>query len=328
MSLLTKPSELKIEKTFKGLVYGQPGTGKTTCALSSPNPVCIDFDKGMVRVQPQHRVPCLQVDTYQQVLDLLASDEIAPFDTIVCDTLGKLIDRICDYVASKNPKARQADGQMTMKGWGEVKNTFHAFFKLIASKNKSILFVAHESEEKNGDETIKRPDCSGSARKDIVKELDFMGYMEMVGNKRMINFSPTERFYAKNALGLDQAIELPSTDKGNDFIARYIVGLSHQRLVEQAALRDRYDSLVNLIDSNITGLENAEQVNTYYAEMGKKEAIWDSAFYEKRKLADRLKEIGVEFDKASKKFADKVKVNGVNPVANSDTPPFLQSMAY
>ena len=151
-SLLTNPADLQSSNILKGLVYGQPGIGKTTLAISAPNPVCIDFDKGMKRVQPKDRVPSLQVDNYQQVLELLESDEIKPFDTLVFDTLGKLIDRICDYAAFKNPKARQGDGQMSMKGWGEVKSYFQALVKLLEGKNKSLLFVAHESEEKNGDE--------------------------------------------------------------------------------------------------------------------------------------------------------------------------------
>lgn len=306
MSLLTKPGDLIPNTLFKGLIYGQPGSGKTTLALSSPNPVCIDFDRGMHRVQPQFRVPSLQVDTYKQVLELIGSEEIAPFDTIVCDTLGKLIDRMCDYIASNNPKARKSDGGMTMQGWGEVKTTFQTFFKLLAAKNKSLLFVAHESEEKNGDETIKRPDCSGSARKDIVKELDFMGYVEAVGSKRIINFNPSDKFYAKNSLDLPQGIELPDPVKtGNNFIAKQVVELMRVRAVNQAELLEKYEALISLIDMNIEALKTAEDVNGYYAEMGKKQVIWDSAFYEKRKLNDHLPKIGVEFDKAGKVFRDK-----------------------
>lgn len=322
MSLLTAPGELKPNPVFKGLIYGQPGSGKTTLALSAPNPVCLDFDRGMSRVQPQFRTASLQVSTYKEVLALLESEEIAPFDTIVCDTLGKLIDRMCDYVAGNNPKARQADGQMTMKGWGEVKTTFHAFLKLLVSKNKSLLFVAHESEEKSGDDTIKRPDCSGSARKDIVKELDFMGYVEMVGNKRIINFNPSDKFYAKNSLDLPQGIELPDPAKtGNNFISKHIVDMMVNRAVGQKALLDRYESLIGVIDAGIKGLKTAEDVNTFYAEMGKKEVIWDSDFYQKRKLKEHIAKIGVEFDKEKKTFVKKAV-----PESAGDSPPFLQNM--
>lgn len=303
MSMLTKPEELQPAILFKGLIYGQPGSGKTTLAISAPNPVCIDLDHGMHRVQPQFRVPSLQVESYDQILQLINSDEVSPFDTIVIDTLGKLIDRMCDYVAKVNPKARQADGQMTMKGWGEVKNGFHSFYKLLASKNKSLVFVAHESEEKSGDETIKRPDCSGSARKDIVKELDFMGYVEVLGGRRVINFNPSDRFYAKNSIDLPQGMELPSPEKsGNVFLSKQVVDLMKIRAAEQNALRGQYESLIALIDSNIDDLKTADQVNEYYKEMSSKSAIWDSAFYEKRKLNDHIQKIGVKWDSENRVF--------------------------
>ena len=32
---------------FKGLIYGQPGIGKSTIALSAPNPVMVDAEKGL-----------------------------------------------------------------------------------------------------------------------------------------------------------------------------------------------------------------------------------------------------------------------------------------
>jgi ATP-dependent 26S proteasome regulatory subunit len=94
MGLLTKPNELTIKETYAGLIYGQPGTGKTTLALSSVNPVCIDVDRGMYRVEKRFQVPSLQVESYRQVLDLLNSNELDGFDTIIIDTLGKLIDRM------------------------------------------------------------------------------------------------------------------------------------------------------------------------------------------------------------------------------------------
>jgi GTPase SAR1 family protein len=118
MGLLTKPNELTVKETYAGLIYGQPGVGKTTLALSSVNPVCIDVDRGMYRVERRYQVPSLQVESYQQVLELLNSNELDGFNTIVIDTLGKMIDCMGEYVAKNNPKYRQSNGQLTQQGWG------------------------------------------------------------------------------------------------------------------------------------------------------------------------------------------------------------------
>lgn len=306
MSLLVRPEELKGNSILKGLIYGQPGIGKTTLALSSPNSLCIDFDKGIGRVEPQFRVPSLQVDNFAQVLELLNSDEIKGFDTIVIDTLGKMIDRIADYIAVNNPKLRQSDGQMSMKGWGAIKLQFNSFLKLLESKNKSIIFVAHESEEKEDDKVKKRPDVSGSARKDIVKELDFMGYMEASGGKRVVTFSPTEKFYAKNSIGLEGEIEVSHTKSGNSFMAEKIFRASQQRLSEQAELREKYNSLIEQIDARIAELNTLDEINEYYTNsIGKLEAIWNSKYYEQDKFKIRAKELGFEFDRITKQFTQK-----------------------
>lgn len=42
-------------KKFSMILYGSPGVGKTTLALSAPNPVLLDFDRGISRVRSNHR---------------------------------------------------------------------------------------------------------------------------------------------------------------------------------------------------------------------------------------------------------------------------------
>jgi hypothetical protein len=302
MSLLTKPEELKAKKTFKGLIYGQPGIGKTTLALSAPSPVCIDCDDGIMRVKSEFRVPTLQVENYEDILKLLESEELNVFGTIVFDTLGKLIDKICDYVGRQNPRLRQADGQMSQKGWGSVKSTFSALLKLLNNKNKSIIFVAHENEDKNGDEIFKRPDCAGSARKDIVRELDFMGYMEMVGNKRTISFSPSSRFFAKNSLELNDCIEIPSLENGNNFIAEKIVKLTQQKMEEEVELRKEYNKVMKNIDEILEKINTLADLNEAYLKIKGLHHIWSSNLVSGNKLGLKAKDLNAQFNKATNKF--------------------------
>src|SRR3954453_19333513 len=141
MSLLKNPSEISERVLVKGLIYGQPGTGKSTLALSAPNPVMIDSDRGMQRVEKRFQVPSLPMDDYETLLALMQSDELNPFDTIVFDTLGKLIDRISDYLVRTNPKAKQTDGSLSQKGWGYLKSEFQRMIRLAEAKNKHLIFV-------------------------------------------------------------------------------------------------------------------------------------------------------------------------------------------
>ena len=211
MTLITKPNEIKSNPIIKGLIYGQPGIGKTTIALSAPNPLLIDFDKGLSRVKTQHRKDCVIADDYQKLLDVLNDPALKNYDTIIIDTLGKCVDRMLDFLIRNNPKYKQSDGSPSLRGFGALKSCFQALLRLLESKNKSLIFIAHETEEKDGDTTKIRPDCSGSARKDIVKELDFMGYMQAIGSRVYINFNPTDKFYAKNSLDFISGLENSKT---------------------------------------------------------------------------------------------------------------------
>lgn len=305
-SLLIAPENLTSSPLLKGLIYGTPGIGKTTLALSAPNPVCLDFDRGMKRVQAQWRVASLQIESFDQVLALLNSDELDGFSTIVIDTLGKMIDRIGDYVMKNNLTYRQKDGSLSQKGWGGVKMQFLNFLKLLDSKNKSIIFVAHESEEKEDDMTKKRPDVSGSARKDIMKELDFMGYMEVTNGKRGITFSPSEKFYSKNCLKIEGFIEIPSTDLGvNNFLTENIFKLNAEKLIEEAEKRESYNSLISLLKDNINGITTIEELNDFYEEKDRKQVIWDSKIVAAELFKTKVREMGAVFDKDSKKFVIK-----------------------
>ena len=302
MSLLTQPSELTHNQPISCMIYGQPGTGKTTLALSADKPVLIDLDRGLYRVEKRFQCPSLQVENYQQILDLINSDELRPFNTIVIDTLGKLIDRMGDYVAKQNPKYKQGDGTLSMKVWGAIKVQFSALIKQIFNSNKSVIFVAHEKEDKDGDIRFVRPDVSGSSGKDIVKELDLMGYVEMKGAKRTVSFTPNEKYYAKNALGLPAVIEIPDTANGNTFFQDKIVAAVAQKRQQEAELLAEYESLKNVIEAKCSGITDIDSLNEVYAEMQGLQVIWDSQIYAKHLLKKKTDELKATFNRDTKKF--------------------------
>ena len=302
MSLLTQPSELKHNQPISCLIYGQPGTGKTTLALSADKPVLIDLDRGLYRVEKRFQCPSLQVENYQQILDLLKSGELAPFNTIVIDTLGKLVDRMGDYVARQNPKFKQGDGTLSMKAWGAIKVQFTALVKQIFNSNKSVIFVAHEKEDKDDDIRFVRPDVSGSSGKDIVKELDLMGYMEMKGNKRTVSFTPNEKYYAKNALNLPPVIEVPNTASGNTFFQDKIVAAVAEKRRQEAELLADYESLKNIIETKVGEIKDITGLNEVYGEIRGLQVIWDSQIFANKMLKEKAVELKAKYSKETGKF--------------------------
>lgn len=310
MTLIKKPNELTQTKIkLKGLVYGQPGVGKTSLALSAPKPLLIDFDNGLRRVAKQYQTDSVQIESYQDLLDILTKEDISAYETIVIDTLGKMIDRIGDWLAESNPKVKQADGQLSMKGWGNVKNEFQRLLKLLEGKNKSAIFIAHEKEEKVGDDVMKRPDVAGSSGKDIVKELDFMGYMSMKGGKRTIDLAPNEAYYAKNSLGLNSFLEYKPLTGVNNFLSEAIFDAYEEKIKQDEELRKVYDELIRNIEEQIEVIKDVSELNEYYTNVyNKHNKLWSSYLVEQHLLKVKVEKLKAEFNKDTKEFINKEEV--------------------
>lgn len=115
MGLIKKPNELQVKKTLSALIYGQPGMGKTTLALSAPHPLLLDFDGGVHRVNAAHRVDTVQITKWEEVDEVMQSPEIADYATFVIDTAGKMLSFMDKYIMQNNPKMRKADGTLSLQ---------------------------------------------------------------------------------------------------------------------------------------------------------------------------------------------------------------------
>lgn len=91
-------------KKIRMLIAGYPGIGKSTLALSAPNPLHIDVDFGIDRIEPRYRKPYIQPQSYDEILGDLTPINLQDFDTLVFDTGGKLISLMSLWAIKKDPK--------------------------------------------------------------------------------------------------------------------------------------------------------------------------------------------------------------------------------
>lgn len=310
MSMFKKPSELAYNSTIKALVYGQPGLGKSTLALSTPNPVLFDFDGGIQRVNGAFQCPTLQVQNWNEVLQALQELETQSndFKTIVIDTAGKMLDYMSTYIIQQDNRLGKRDGSLTLQGFGARKIMFINFLKRVSMMGKHVIFVAHEREEKDGDIRIVRPEIGGSSAGDLIKELDLVGYMQAIGNKRTISWTPQEKFYAKNTCNLPPMQEIPIIIDAqgkiighNEFMSN-IFDNYDSYLKQETNTRKEYDELISEIEGEVACISDAEQANSYVLSMKNKKQIWDSNAHAKSLITDRCKELGLKFNKNTKKY--------------------------
>lgn len=308
MGLIKMPSELEAKKTISMLIYGEPGIGKTTLGCSAPDAVLFDYDGGVLRINGAHRIPTLQVNSWEQTQEAIEeiNKELPNTKTIVIDTVGKMLDYMSAYIIKNDPRMGQRDGSLSLKGYGVRKNMFINFIKQLSIMGKNIVFIAHEREERRGDETIKRPEIGGSSANDLIKELDLVGYMRAIGKKRTITFDPEEHFYAKNTCNLEQEIAIPTIvdEKGNSVgLNNFIEGIIQkyeQSQNDNLKKTGEYDALVSRLKKEIANINNANDANLYMENMkcmdDNHEHIFNSRLVARTAFAARVKELKLSFN--------------------------------
>lgn len=224
MSLIKKKEEIELPKTIVGCITGVCGIGKTTLALSAPKPLLLDTDNGIHRVQSEYRADCVQVKSYQDILDVLEED-LSDYETIVIDTLGELVNFMLKYFADKDKSLITRGGTYNIKIWGFIKQEFQNLKLKLQLLNKHLIFVSHVKEDKDGENKVYRMDVAGSTSETVTKILDFLGFCEMLGKARSISFTPSARFYAKNSIELNDYLEIPQLKTGdkNDFLTKEVI---------------------------------------------------------------------------------------------------------
>lgn len=233
--------------TWKGLIFGSPKSGKTTLGASFSKPLLVDLDKGAYRVASKNRagIDVVNCETWRDV-ELLAADPLLKeYKTIIVDTFGAAVDMIIrdEFSNTMNPAK-----------WGAVKTKIMSVCNQLSMTGRSVLFLAHESEDKNDDKIIKRPQCQGKAKDELMKILDFIGHTTKVGSDFVLEFGGDDSIYVGNTFNFANRYVLPDVKTepntfGRDVIEKQIADYLAQDEETTNALRDAMDALRAQIES-------------------------------------------------------------------------------
>lgn len=295
-------------KKIRMLIAGYPGIGKSTLALSAPNPLHIDVDFGIDRIEPRYRKPYIQPQSYDEILGDLTPINLQDFDTLVFDTGGKLISLMSLWAIKKDPKYGQRDGSLSLKGYGFVGKEFvrlmdYCFYEL----QKNIVIVFHATEEKDGDNTRLRIKVEGQTKNNVWEPMDLGGFVEIYGNDRTIGFSNCERYFAKGTRGIHGIWKIPAlgSNSQNDFLTKLFADYNSKAAAEvaqNAADQAAYETAMETGRSIIAAVSNADTANEampYFKEI-------PHALTSEKELTvawnKRIKELGLFYDKVLGKY--------------------------
>lgn len=291
---ILKASEAIVVSQIKAQIFGAPGSGKTSFALSAEAPLLLDFDMGAHRAI--RRADTMVINDWTDVMGLLTSkDDLAGYKTIVCDTVGKQLDMLGRHIISENGRLATTGGALTQQGYGVRKAHYYSFLQNVLALGLDIVLVSHDREKDVDEVTKVRPDVSGSTYSDIMKEMDLCGYMEIVKGKRMIDFNPSERSIGKNCAGFPQ-MEVTDNLTMASLISetKKIINKRNEASADIIAEIDQWKAKIAEIKTGEDAMKVVSDVKTVESDTIKQQV--------RKLLADKTTSLGLKYDATAKSY--------------------------
>lgn len=279
------------------LIFGQPGICKTSLGYSCKDPLLRDYDKGAHRAA--NRRDTLLIDSWADVVESNQADVLAPYATVVEDTVGRCLDLITADIAQHDPK-KAPGGNLSQQGWGVLKNRFRQHVAALRALGKDVLLIAHDKEDKDGDTRIVRPDIVGGSYGEVMKIADFVGYLSMNGRDRVLDFNPTDRWIGKNPAGW-APFKVPPVAKAQGFMAE-LFDLGRQALGKISEESAKVTQQVDDWRAAIEAFTSTDECTRAVESISKLSPIVQAQV--KRLLMDRAKALTFTYDTKLKKFVE------------------------
>lgn len=290
---IIKHNEILPERSIIMVLYGVPGSGKTSVAATANNPVLIDTDRGFDRAV--RRIDTSRASAWEDILNDEASFDA--YDTIIIDTAkATLDDYLVEYVCRLNYKLKTN----SLKRFGEIADQFKGFVNRLRLKGKDIIFICHDKEEKDGDIIKHSPDCTGQSKDLLIRIADQVGYIGIQNKQRVITFEPLDNFVGKNVAQLDTIVipNAPSKEFDN-CMADIIKQVKSAIQSKSEAQRKAQEQLAELREK-INEVETMEDVDAVLKMSKDLPKIMKVPFFSE--LKETLSAKGFSYDDKNKKF--------------------------
>ena len=232
------------------------------------------------------------------------------FQTIVVDTGGSFITYLQDWAMRADPKVnKQKNGAISLKGFGAVKQEFSRFTGYVRDTlNKNLIYVFHSVEQTDKDGNVQvRLMCEGAAKNIVWTPCDFGGYVQMIGNQRVVCFTPEQEYFAKGCHGITGQIAVPELGPNdeNNFISK-LFDIAKANIAAEAdayaPIKEQYDRVMETVRKMLDTVTDAESANKVSADIQALQHASTSKKEASKMLSDKAKSLGLMYSKSAAGF--------------------------
>ena len=188
---IIKKDDVTPERPVIIVLYGQPGSGKTSVATTAEVPLLVDTDRGYDR--SVQRVDTLVANRWEDILG--AQNDMSSYKTIIVDTAKATLD---DYLSTYAVQTDYKLAKNTLKKFGRMADDFKAFVNVLRQNGSDIIFICHDKEQSEGDVIKHSPDCTGQSKDLLLRIADQVGFISLINAKRTVSFEPNDNYVGKN----------------------------------------------------------------------------------------------------------------------------------
>lgn len=232
---LSKLEPVKLESTKKcsGIIYGKTKGGKTTFANSFPNAVTLDLE-GTASLVEGAKVQ--KINTLEELYEA-CTQAFKLYDTVILDGMKYLVllfeKKVCTTLGRKSIRDHKYADTYDM-----LRKEVTEFIIKLLGKDKYVLFIAHDIDDVEVDETtdeervVKSPFIPDKELKKTIPALvDFCAYfgakkLSDGSVERSVDMTSCRDKVTGNRLGITEIITNPNYEK---FMKAYDKALNNKK---------------------------------------------------------------------------------------------------
>jgi phage nucleotide-binding protein len=180
----------ELQKPLRALVYGEPGTGKTTLIGTLPGPIAVlDFEGGAaIRLTDRDDILIAEITNSKELLEALQELNKMDVKSVVFDGFSVYLQARLEEIVKQSPGK---SGGPEFKHWNRLFREAKQVILTLRKPNAHLVFTALEKQDRNkdGEVILIRPDIPNGIRRYLRGLVDLEGRITIEDNKRKLVFN-------------------------------------------------------------------------------------------------------------------------------------------